>query len=207
MMGTMTKQIGIGVCSSLCVLAVTISLLFENLSQGRGAAPRSDRETGTLRVLVKHKPYPSEWVKAAKVTVSRIEVRDAEHEDAWIVIREGEHVINLSETGNGRPSTLASVDVAPGRYDKMRLICTQGSVAVDDGQSLHWGQDLPQSLRNGEQAVIQLNCEFAVSAGDQTTVLIDTGLEDALRMMAANRQSDTDQVAGFHSMPPTVTAR
>ena len=203
-MGTLTKQVGIGVCSSLCVLAVTISLLFENLSQGRGVAPQSGRETGTLRVLVKHKPYAAEWIKAAKVTVARIEVRDAENDDAWIVIREGEHVINLSETDNGRPSTLASADVAPGRYDKMRLICTEGSIAVNDGQSLHWGQVLPQNLRNGELAVIHLNCEFAVSAGGQTTVLIDTGLEDALRMMAANRRPDIEQVAGFRVAPPAA---
>ena len=68
-------------------------------------------------------------------------------------------------------------------------------------------RDLPLNTPNGAQAAIHLDCEFAVSAGDQTTVLINSELEEALQAMADNRQPEADQVAGFHPKPPVTTAR
>ncbi len=208
MMSTLAGRVGIGVCSALCALTFTGSLMSGSLSTGCGLASRSGRETGTLRVLVKHKPFLAEWAKAAKVTVARIEVRQAENnDDDWIVIQEGEQVINLLETGSDQASVLASADVASGQYKQMRLICTKGSIAVDDDRSLNRERDLPLNTLNGAQAAIHLDCEFAVSAGDQTTVLINSELEEALQAMADNRQPEADQVAGFHPKPPVTTAR
>lgn len=207
MMSTLAGRVGIGVCSALCALTVTISLMSGSLSTGCGLASRSGRETGTLRVLVKHQPFAAEWAKKAKMTVARIEVRNAEHDDDWIVIQEGEQVINLLETGSDQASVLASADVASGQYKQMRLICTKGSIAVDDDRSLNRERDLPLNTSNGAQAAIHLDCEFAVSAGDQTTVLINSELEEALQAMADNRQPQADEVAGFHPKPPVTTAR
>ncbi len=207
MMSTLAGRVGIGVCSALCALTFTGSLISGSLSTGCGLAPRSGRETGTLRVLVKHKPFLAEWAKKAKMTVTRIEVRNAEHDDGWIVIQEGEQVINLLETGSDRASVLASADVASGQYKQLRLICTKGSIAVDDDRSLNRERVLAFNTPNGVQAAIHLDCEFAVSAGDQTTVLINTELEEALQAMADNRQPQADEVAGFHPKPPVTTAR
>ncbi|HPD30490.1 MAG TPA: DUF4382 domain-containing protein [Phycisphaerae bacterium] len=201
-MHTFAKRIGIGACSSVCVLAITLGLLLGGSSVGRGFAPRPHRETGTLRVLVKNSPCLAERVGTTRLTVSRIEVRHADNHDAWVVIRDGEQVIDLLQTNEGRPCVLASADLAPGRYSQVRLICPEESIAVKDGHTPDWKKARSRNTPYGTQTAIHLNCDFAVSADDQTAILIDTGLEDALRMIAQDRRTDVEQVAGFRTAPP-----
>lgn len=201
-MHTFAKRIGIGACSSICVLAITLGLLLDGSFEGRGLAPRSHRETGTLRVLVKNSPCLAERAGTTSLTVSRIEVRHADNHDDWVVIRDGEQVINLMETNEGRPCVLASADLAPGRYSQVRLICSEASITVKDGRMLDSKQAHSRNMPDGTQTAIHLNCDFAVSADGQTAILIETGLEDALRMIAENRRPDIEQVAGFRTTPP-----
>ncbi|MGQ9651718.1 MAG: DUF4382 domain-containing protein [Phycisphaerae bacterium] len=201
-MHTFAKRIGIGACSSVCVLAITLGLLLDGSSEGHGLAPRSHREKGTLRVLVKNSPCLEERVGTASLTVSRIEVRHADNHDGWVVIRDGEQVINLLETNGRQPCVLASADLAPGRYSQVRLICPEESIAVKEGRMLSSKQAHPRNMPGSTQTAIHLNGDFAVFADDQTAILIDTGLEEARRMIADTHRPGVEQVAGFRTPPP-----
>ena len=221
-----TKQgkVGIGVCSSLCLLSIMISIVSGSLFAGCGLFPRFEPGTGRLRVLITDTPFPIDLIKQATITVTRVEIRTAEEEtddasetlqasavnnrpredqddENWIVIQEGERVFNLLELRNGRTNLLANADIPAGTYDQMRLVCTKGVVAVSSGQSAGEDRTFDLTVPSGEQTGIKLHFGFTVEDRKETTLLLDVDLSRAFRPIPGGQVENVAEIQGFHFTP------
>ncbi len=223
-MYTRQGRVGIGVCSSLCLLSIATSIMSGSLFAGCGLFPDFDSTTGRLRVLITDTPFPIDLVKQATITVTRVEVRTAEDKtgDAddtlrasavddqpgesqdggeWIVIQEGEQIFNLLELRNGRTNLLANANVPAGTYDQMRLVCTKGSITVGGGRSGGEDRTFELSVPSGEQTGVKLHFEFMVENDKETILLLDVDLSRAFRPIPGSRAEDTAGIRGFHFTP------
>lgn len=173
--------------------------------------------TGTLRVIVTDKPFPVEFLQEATVTVTRVDVRQAESgtvsagapdgadagsNDAspFVTIFDGEKTLNLLDLRNGRVDLLAESSVPAGSYDQMRLVVTDGRVVLTDGREF----DL--KVPSGEQSGIKLNFNFEVASGldggSATELLLDVDLSRAFRVIPGGPAPErVSHIHGFHFQP------
>ncbi len=222
-MYTRQGRVGIGVCSSLCLLSIVFSVVSGSLFAGCGLFPKLDSATGRLRVLITDTPFPIDRVKRATITVTRVEVRAAEDRigetwetlqaladddrpgesrdgGEWIVVQEGEQIFNLLELRNGRTSLLANAVIPAGTYDQMRLVCTRGSITVG-GRSGGEDRGFELTVPSGEQTGVKIQFEFTVENGKETMLLLDVDLSRAFRPIAGDRAEDAAGIRGFHFTP------
>lgn len=198
----------------LCALGV--GLLFIACTPSGSPLPGG---SGTIRLLVTDKPYPVELLQEAVVTVTRIDVRQAEaapatqpadgasatqpaeseEDDAgpFITIFSDAtgRELNLLDLRNGRTDLLAETDVPAGSYDQMRLIVTGGRVTLVDGRTF----DL--NVPSGEQTGIKLHFTFEVDGGSDTELLLDIDLSRAFSPIPGGKIDRPDQIRNFRFSP------
>lgn len=205
----------------LCVVALAVVVGLGAVSIRRSAGSWTEKTTGRFKVMMGRTPPPSRPVKEASLCVTRIEVlrtRQAAEpaslaaaipgvvqpaepiEDSWIVVYEGEQILNLLELRNGHGSLLINADVPAGHYMRLRLHCRQARLSIGDPQSgiadrsFVWGpRDRPVS--------VTLPCDFTVAAGRETTLLLNFDVDRAFLPVRAEGFSNIGEIRDVEFRP------
>ena len=226
-MSTTQGKVGIGICSSVCVFTILVGIVSGSFFAGCGLTPalgmNTRMGTGKLKVLIADTPLPLKYAKAATVTITRVEVRRMDKETSivdknalavrtgsetanreegdWIVVQQGEQIINLTELRNEQASLLASASVSPGRYSQVRLICVKGSVTVTDSQPGSQDRVFPLAVPGGVKASLTLDSEFTVTTGNDTSLCIKVDLNQAIRPIPSGEVTNLRTIEGFQFIP------
>lgn len=186
--------------------------------------------TGELKVLITDKPFPVDLIEEAIITITRVEVRragvdedavddgedaddheaddeadDAEQDDEspWITIQEGDREFDLLDLRNGKTDLLADAEIPAGTYDQMRLIVTQGTIVIGEGDSR---REFVLKVPSGPQTGIKLHFEFEVAADEPTTLLLDVDLSRAFQPIPGGDIDDLDGIRSF-TFSPSIAMR
>src|SRR5687767_9549291 len=178
--------------------------------------------TGRLRVSITDKPFPFEFIESAKVTLTRVEVRQGEPSDESSEEGEGEDQIASSQPAsdddsdgpfitiyedaagkefdlvllrNGKTDLLAEAELPAGHYTQMRLVVSSGEVTLTDGRVF------PLKVPSGEQSGIKLHFEFDVVADQDLDLLLDVDLSRAFTPIPGGHIDDVSTIRLFHFSP------
>jgi hypothetical protein len=150
--------------------------------------------TGTLRVLITDKPFPTSMVCSAIVTIERIDVRlagaDSDEHDAddanepanddadmtngipemdnegFITILTHSRSFNLLDLQNGRTDLLADAEIPAGEYDEMRLVVSGGQITVKNSPDADCADGMNTTT-----------CNLKVPSGEQSGIKLNFEFE------------------------------
>jgi len=217
------RYFGIGVSVCLVILAGAAAASVSALFAGCGPAGTPGLPAGRLKVVMGRTPSPTEPLKAASITIMRVEVLRQQTarglwknagvldslqttdpvDHSWIVVQEGEQIVNLMEICAGRANLLINADLPEGRYSRLRLTCGEGRVTLH--QPSHETPDRtfvldPNREKAGE---VTLECEFLVAPSRETALLLSVDVNRAFPpIRGTSTQRDTPQ--GFRFSPRTA---
>lgn len=185
---------------TLVAVAITLAALLQ------GCTPPSTGTntgtSGTLQLLVTDKPYPVDLITSAEVSLTQIQVHDADAADSqndgdtgWTTIYDGDKTFDLIDLQNGRTDLLADANLPAGDYDQMRLIVTGGRVVLTNDSEF----DL--TVPSGEQTGIKLHFDFTIADGDATVLLLDVDLSKAFKPVPAGKIADPAEIREFKFQP------
>jgi hypothetical protein len=117
---------------------------------------------------------------------------------SWIVIPVDEQEVNLLDLRNGKTEVLAQAQLESGRYDQVRLIVTEGCIAID-GDEACTEEDFVLRVPSGAQTGIKLHFEFEVPVAGETTLLCDFDLSRAFVPIPGGPEDES--IRQFHFRP------
>ena len=204
------------------ILALTTLLLTAFIA----CAPSGDVGTGTLKVFVTDKPYPVDWIVSAEVTITRVDVRTGDADDADEVVgvedgdgeafitifdsewdsdgdgeADGPRVFNLLDLQNGRTDLLADVDIVAGTYTQMRVYVTEGTIVIVDEEADEGVRTFDLTVPSGSSSGIKLHFTFEVVEGEETQLLLDVDLSRAFKAIPSGHIEDPSTISGFKFQP------
>ncbi|MGQ9649060.1 MAG: DUF4382 domain-containing protein [Phycisphaerae bacterium] len=219
------RQLVVGLLVCLVIVAGVVVLLVNGLLGRRGSAGTPDLPAGRLKVVMGRTSAPAEPLKRASLTVSRVEVlrqrtapqlaenagflglpqaaAAAGADQSWVVVQEGEQIINLLEIEAGQANLLINADLPEGRYTSLRLTCREGRVTL--GRPRHETPDETFVLdaNRGKAGEVTLDCEFTIAPGRETALLLDVDVNEAFQpIKLLNGQEDI--LKGFQFNPRTA---
>lgn len=164
----------------------------------------SDNEStnaGTLRVQMTDAPFPTELVKEANVTISKIDIRKSEdHEGSpFVTLSQETHQLNLLELTNGVTASLVDLEIPVGSYDQIRLYIDEASVLLSDGST--YDLKVPSGAETGIKVFV--NPSIDVVGGLTTELLLDFDVSSSFVV-----QGDINSPAGVNGFifTPTIKA-
>lgn len=210
-MGSCHRHPGVGVFVCLAIVAgaivVSVSVFF-----GRcGPAGTPGLPAGRLKVIMARTPSPSEPLKKASLTITRVEVlrdrtvrrplenagllglpqRAVPAHHSWIVVQEGEQIVNLLEIHAGRANLLINADLPQGRYTSLRLTCREGRVTLDGPDDEAPDETFVLDAHRAKAREVTLNCDFLVAPGRETTLLLNIDVNRAFQPIRAEKEEKT----------------
>lgn len=121
---------------------------------------------------------------------------DGDDDDgSFLIIFEGQRVLNLLDLQNGRTDLLVEADIAAGTYTQMRLIVTQGEITLTDDRVF------PLEIPSGEQSGIKLHFTFTVEPDEETALLLDVDLSKAFKPIPGGQSDDVSTIREFKFTP------
>ena len=120
---------------------------------------------------------------------------DDDNDGSFIIIFEGQRVLNLLDLQNGRTDLLAEADIPAGTYTQMRLIVTAGEITLTDDRVF------PLEVPSGEQSGIKLHFTFTVEADQETVLLLDIDLSKAFKPIPGGQIDDVSTIREFKFTP------
>ncbi|MDT8414044.1 MAG: DUF4382 domain-containing protein [Flavobacteriaceae bacterium] len=130
---------------------------------------------GTLSIKMTDAPFPHDMVKAANVTIFKIDARkksddgEAETSAEFVTLSETETTLNLLELTNGITATLANAEVPEGSYDLVRLFVSEASIELSDG-TMHTVK-VPSGSQTGIKVFVKPS--ILVAGGLTADLLLD----------------------------------
>lgn len=135
---------------------------------------------GRLVVNVTDAPFPIGDIESATVTITKVEIRDAECDcpDKFKVISDDTVTFNLIDLRNGVIAELLDVEIPQGKYDLIRLYVEDAGLKIRDGGEHHI------KVPSGHQTGIKIFIEPAlvVDGGLTSEVLLDFDLSRSFVM-------------------------
>jgi hypothetical protein len=223
-MGSHSKHHRMYPLYSLCLLTLAGGLLLGAfLSKRRPASPQ-ESGIGRLKVVMGKTPLPSQPVKAAAVTITRVEVwrsrplseraamGAAMHglgpgdssEGSWVTVYQGQQILNLLELRNGQANLLINADVPEGHYTHLRLACGQGRITIGEPQGDSADRTFVVEPRREVASDVALDCEFTVAAGRETSLLLNVDVDRAFLPVSTDKSQDLNEVKGFQFRPASA---
>jgi hypothetical protein len=183
------------------------------------------RGTGTVNLRITDGPYPVDMISEATVTITKVEAlrasasqpsgdqaesaesepaddgeaeasaAQAEDEGEWVTLFDGSRTFNLLDLRNGRTDLLADAEAPAGTYTQMRLIVTEGSIALTDGRTFHL------KVPSGAQSGIKLHFVFVLNEGEVQSLLLDVDLSRAFKPIPGSGVARPEDIRQFHFQP------
>ena len=219
-MGSCHRHPGVGVFVCLAIVAGAMVVSVSALSGRCGPAGTPELPAGRLKVIMARTPSPAEPLKKASLTITRVEVlrdrtvrRPSENaglpglpqntalaSHSWIVVQEGEQIVNLLEIHAGRTNLLINADLPEGRYTSLRLTCREGRVTLDWPDDEAPDETLVLDANRGKAGEVTLDCDFLVAPGRETALLLNIDVNQAFQPIRVKKEQKTTS-EGFHFNP------
>ncbi len=149
-------------------LFIAISLLF--LGFALTQCGDDEKSTGRLSIELTDKPFPTDMVSEANVTITKIEARQKGVEDSeFIVLSEESASFNLLDLTNGVTANLVDLEVPVGAYDLVRLYVSEASIVLSSGES--FDLNVPSGAQTGIKIFIKP--EIVVAGGLTSDLILD----------------------------------
>ena len=134
---------------------------------------------GRLIINITDAPFPLDMVESAEVTITKLEIREAEDcvRDTCLfeVIWEGSETFNLLDLRNGVVAKLADIEIPVGEYDLLRLYVDEASLEVKDGDN--YTVKVPGGSQSGIKVFI--NPVLVVEEGLTAEMILDFDLSNS----------------------------
>ncbi|MFA6235939.1 MAG: DUF4382 domain-containing protein [Bacteriovorax sp.] len=152
-----------------------------------------DPAKGNLRLVATDAPFTYDSVTSAKITVSRIDIKNAS--SGYITVMSQPATLDLVNLKNGMISVLSDLTIAPGEYDEIRLLISSASVDLKNGS--HFNLTVPSGAQSGLKVFISP----AISVNSQMSkdVLLDFDLSRSF--VALGNSQNVNQILGFNFSP------
>jgi len=152
---------------------------------------------GTLSIKMSDDPFPTDLVKTANVTISKIEIRG---EDSLLTLTEVPQELNLLELRNGVTASLVKLEIPAGSYDQARLIISDASVVMKNGPT--YDLKIPSGAQTGLKLFI--DPPIQVEGGLTSELLLDFDVSKSFVV-----QGNIDTPAGIKGFifKPTIRAQ
>ncbi len=216
-----SKNLRLSRRSCFCLLALATGLLFGGLFIGCGPTAYPSMPTGRLKIILGKTPTPLQPLKQATLTVSRVEVlREREAldqtitagmlalsqsaeptDDGWIVVQEREEILDLLEIAGGNKSVFINAEIPEGRYTHLRVTCRRGCVTLGQSPTGQAEQTFVIEVGRGKAREVALDCDFRVTAGRETALLLNVDINQAFQPVRGNGIQGRDRVSGFQFVP------
>lgn len=136
------------------ILFPFLLLVIANCSKSTRSEKASE---GMIKIYLTDVPavYDSVNIVVSEVLVHKADTSDTAGE--WIVLSESTRVFNLLDLANGAMAVLDSGSLDAGHYTQIRLLITDGSYLVVDGQS--YDLEIPSGYQTGVKLVHQFTIE------------------------------------------------
>lgn len=158
-------------------------------------------KTGKLRVQMTDAPFPTDLVKEANVTISKIEIRKSGESEGspFITLSQEEHSLNLLELTNGVTASLVDLEIPVGSYDLVRIYVKKADVVLSDGSS--YDLKVPSGAETGIKVFVAPGIE--VAGGLTAELLLDFDVSSSFVA-----QGDINTPAGVNGFifTPTIKA-
>lgn len=219
------RQTGIGVLVCLVIVAGMVGASVKGLLGPWGSAGAPAPPTGRLKVVMGRTPAPAEPLKRASLTVTRVEVlrqhtapQLAENagflglpqaaaavaaDQSWIVVQEGEQIIDLLEIQAGQANLLINADLPEGPYTSLRLTCREGRVTLDRPDHETPDDTLVPDGNRRKAAQVTLDCGFMIAPGRETALLLDIDVNEAFEPVKVVDGQEA-MLKGFRFNPRTA---
>jgi len=157
--------------------------------------------TGDSAVRVYLTDAPSDYIAAAEVTISSVQLVPGDDDTGWVeLLDDGESpaTFDLLELQNGVNELLAESLVPAGVYSQLRLIVAEATVTLIDGYAFNDGT-VTQTLfvPSGEQTGIKVETSGVIEAeeGMVTIMVIDFDVDQSFVI-----NGDPETPAGIHGI-------
>lgn len=143
--------------------------------------PTEQDNSGTGQFIVQafDAPLPGD-VEAINVHIDEIDLHKSAEMSAadseWIVLAKPDSSINFLDLVNGLKETLIDTALSTGHYTQMRLVVTDQSTVVINGETK------PLKIPSGSQVGIKLNLDFTVGEQEYVTVYLDFDAAKSLKL-------------------------
>lgn len=136
------------------ILFLSLLLVVSNCSKSIKSEKASE---GMIKIYLTDVPtvYDSVNIVVSEVLVHKADTSDTAGE--WIVLSESTRVFNLLDLANGAMAVLDSGSLDAGHYTQIRLLITDGSCVVVDGQ--RYDLEIPSGYQTGVKLVHQFTIE------------------------------------------------
>ena len=154
--------------------------------------------TGRLVVKLTDDPFNISFVESATVTITKIEVRKANTLDSnkFIVVWEGNKLMDLLTLRNGITEELPAIDLPQGSYDLVRLYVEEAGLKIKD-QPENYNVKVPSGKQTGIK--IFINPALNIEGGLTSELLLDFDLSRSFVMRG--NLSHSAGVKGFIFKP------
>jgi hypothetical protein len=181
---------------SFVVLACAVALA------GLAACDHSSDSGGASRINVKLTDAPIDGVSAVNVTISSVQVFPTDtgetggiELDSGPISVSGELTLNLLDLRDGQVTLLGTAEVAPGTYNRVRLIVESAEVVVDDDGDP--GTPEVTSEVTVPSGKIDVLAPMELSQGEDLTITLDFDAEASLHVVSTG--------SGTYILRPVVT--
>jgi hypothetical protein len=133
------------------------------------------KNKGRINIQLTDSPYPIHLISSTMVTIDKVKIRQhmvndmGEARDSFIVISDGEIVVNLLELTNGLTEQIGTADLGPGTYDMIRLHVVSATVELKDGNTF----DLKVPSGSSSGLKIGIRPAIQLAEGQSSDVLLD----------------------------------
>jgi hypothetical protein len=136
---------------------------------------KTDEGPGRLVLKVTDDPFKIDYVESATVTITRIELRNADVADSnpFIVLSEDTITLDLLQLRNGAVQELLNMDIPEGTYDLVRLYVENAGLKLKDHAD-NFNVKVPSGQQTGIKVFIAP--AIRVSGGLTTELLLDFDL-------------------------------
>ncbi len=140
-------------------------------------ACKKDEEETKVAVQMTDDPFPMEMVRAAKIGVAKIELKDANGN--YFTVFNGNTEVNMVEYTNGATAEVSVNTVPAGTYTEAKITLSNASVELTDGR--HFDANVSASLTYN----VKINPAVEVAEGETGALLIDMDLSDSFQFQGA----------------------
>ena len=131
---------------------------------------------GIVKFQITDAPFPIEQIEKAEITVSKLELREANGGDKYITVFNQNTKIDLLKLSNGVTHFLGEVEVPEGNYNEARFYVTEAILKFRNQQEFNF--KIPSALQSGIK--IFISPSIMVNKDVITEVLLDFDLSQSI---------------------------